>query len=347
MSGPRPAISSALWRAVLWLVPLWLVGPALAQAPQPPAPQAPVPQAGTIQHVALPAADGSTRSYSLVLPEKPMPGKLPLVLLLHGAIGNADTALVSFGFRDLAASGKLIAIAPNGTRAEPTEPANDWRRDPPLWNDGSGRGAVAKRFQTDDVSFLADLISETLRRHPADPDRVYVAGFAEGGSMALRLAAERSDLVAAVASVAGTMWIKPPRLVRPFPVLVMVGENDPVNPWIGGAIQLPWEREPVEVPPLVETLERWAQALTCVGGVKRVGPHNGVIERRYGPCLGDVHVAGLVIEQHGHRWPGAAGDLMPPAMVGPATPKVDATRTIWSFFEPARRKPPIRYPGRN
>ena len=54
--------------------------------------------------------------------------------------------------------------------------------------DGSNRRGV------DDVGFLRALVASLGQRYPLDPERIFVAGFSNGGRMTLRLACEAPDV---------------------------------------------------------------------------------------------------------------------------------------------------------
>ena len=130
---------------------------------------------------------------------------------------------------------------------------------PPRWNDGSVPPTPELRSDADDVGFLTAVIDDVIARGPADPRRVYVAGFSNGAGMAFRLAAERADRVAALAAVAGYCWTDA-WPVRPVPTLYLSGAADPIVPPRGGEVRLPWGNRLVRRPPVAATLEKWAAA---------------------------------------------------------------------------------------
>ncbi|WP_274557680.1 prolyl oligopeptidase family serine peptidase [Streptomyces spiramyceticus] len=102
-----------------------------------------------------------------------------------------------------------------GSRVEPAYPQglnNGW---------GDGNAPTVRRPDPDtDVRLTESLVEKLIRSEHADPKRVYVVGFSNGGSMALRMAAQRPRLVAA-GGVAGAPATKkrgglhPHRLGRP------------------------------------------------------------------------------------------------------------------------------------
>jgi len=79
----------------------------------------------------------------------------------------------------------------------------------------------------DDVGFIISLIDSTSALYNIDPARVYLTGFSMGSFMCHRMACERTDRIAAIASVAGTigsaLQCSPS---RPMPVIHFHGTAD-------------------------------------------------------------------------------------------------------------------------
>jgi polyhydroxybutyrate depolymerase len=89
-------------------------------------------------------------------------------------------------------------------------------------------------------AFIQGLIAEIVHVGFSDPRRIYIAGYSNGGMLALRLMCEAPALIAAAAIVAASM----PREMaqsckaRPTPILVMNGTADQIVPYRGGALAL-------------------------------------------------------------------------------------------------------------
>ena len=132
----------------------------------------------------------------------------PVVVLLHGAGGTASLAMGNTGWADLADREGLLLVYPEGTRRDPAAPPR-FLQNPQAWNDGSGRGHTA-RTGVDDVGFLRALIEQVVESKGVDPDRLYLAGFSNGASMAFRAGAELAGVIAAIGPVAGHCWVNPP-----------------------------------------------------------------------------------------------------------------------------------------
>ena len=118
------------------------------------------------------------------------------------------------GFRELADKEKFVVVWPQGTTHIPGGyPKPSWNAGPRYFQSKNGedkleynvtfgpmQGGAAHYFAVDDVSFLTKLAREVADKHGIAVDRhVYWTGQSQGCSMALRLAAEAWEEVAAVA----------------------------------------------------------------------------------------------------------------------------------------------------
>jgi len=246
----------------------------------------------------------SGRTYLLARPSVGRP-PWPLVLMLHGTGGSAafaadETRLVPFA----AEAGFVIAFA-DGLPVNPAEPPR-FLSNPQRWNDGSTAPGDPFHVDTDDVGYLTEVIADAVARAECDTARVYLTGFSNGAAMAFRFAAERSDLLAAVAPIAGYCPASVPVPARPVPTLFLLGEADLLIPVAGGPVRLPWGNRTVVRPPIRDTITRW--------------------ESRLGTPFEVVTVPGL-----GHHWPGGKGQFNT-RIGGPTSDGLDANREIWAFF---------------
>ncbi len=181
--------------------------------------------------------DGVARRYAIYIPDNLKNLSIPIVFELHGGgiyiedmIGESGHKTPYKLWTDLAKKEKFIVVYPeglNGVYGKPTW--NDCRKDCSV-NSGAN-----------DVLFIKTLIEKISTEYNVDSKRIYVSGTSNGGFMALRLAVELSDRIAAVAAVSASMpaisKCKPPR--NPISVLFMNGTNDNHMPYTGGYISNP------------------------------------------------------------------------------------------------------------
>lgn len=250
----------------------------------------------------------------------------PLVVMLHGAGGTAAVAEQQTGWASRAVAGRFAVALPEGTAPDPASPRS-FRLNPQLWNDGSGRGHVARQ-QVDDVGFIATLIERMVTEHSLDRRRIFVSGFSNGASLAFRVAAELSGTIAAFAPVAGHCWIEPPRFSRPVPLFHIAGEADPLNPPAGGDVATPWGHSEYH-PPIRRSIERWSAACGCSSLVDRVDDAGiSWVEAR--GCA-DAELRLAMVPALGHVWPGGPR-LLPERLVGKGSRLLPATEASWQFF---------------
>ncbi|MCU8590640.1 alpha/beta hydrolase family esterase [Streptomyces sp. A13(2022)] len=214
---------------------------------------------------------------------------------------------------------------------------------------GWGAGTRATKQRPDpglDVRFTEALIKHLVRTEHADPERVYATGFSNGGSMALRVAAERPDLLAGAVSVSGQLpagdaAVKP---TGPLPVMVVYGADDPVRPLAGWPSPPPDPEEPI-LPSL--SARDTAAAFAAAGGagkpvareekgydrtvwrLKDAAPEDSTAAAT-GAAAGAATVQLLVVHDAGHTWPGST--VPPPDGFGPVSKALDATGTLLDFL---------------
>lgn len=264
---------------------------------------------------------GVRRAYLLHLPASPEPGRpLPLILVFHGAGGDAAGIARHTGLTRAATTRGYAAVYPEGVG----------RR----WNDGRGVGGAE-----DDVGFIRLLLDSLRAELPADPRRVYATGISNGAGLAFRLACELPGTFAAIAPVAaGLAASLEERCAAASPVsLVMFqGTRDPLMPYEGGVLTS--GRGRVLAAPRAAAL--FARANGCGGDpwvtAEADTATDGTRVRRwaYPGCPEGRDVVLFRIEGGGHTWPG--GPLVG-RRVGRVTRDLDATRTMLDFFD--------RHPG--
>jgi polyhydroxybutyrate depolymerase len=172
-----------------------------------------------------------------------------------------------------------------------------------------------------------------------------VVGHSNGGMMAYRIAAERPDVVAAVAVVSATVGGTPsasepewtvPRPARPVPVLAFHGRDDENIPYDGGrGTESHGTSTTISVS---RSIGMWVEADGCDPRPKVETMQGGRVERKaWSGCGEGADVVLYSIDGWGHEWPG-----------GPSSAKrtaedplhdFDAAEITWRFFQRHRRSP--------
>lgn len=184
------------------------------------------------------------RKYAVRAPKNYDPNnkKYPLIISLHGFTGNGQAQGLFFPLADLADKHGFMYSYPSGIGASwnATNACCDW----------AGR--------EDDSTYLRRFIEWAMERYPIDPKRIYFTGLSNGGFMSYRMAMDHSDLVAAIAPVAGVGYKKWPRQPKhPVSVLHIHGTKDRVIRWDGGSIFT------ARYPGAEENYENWRKFNQC------------------------------------------------------------------------------------
>ena len=169
--------------------------------------------------------DGYRRSYIIHKPANAHINNLPLMVVLHGGLGNAVSIMNSTGMNAIADTGPFLVAYPNGIAG--------FRRNRRTWNAGICCGP-ASRKKVDDIAFIEKMIEEIKAKYAINPNRVYIAGMSNGAMMTYRLACEIPHKIAAIITVAGTISVDNCDAARDIPVLHIHGMEDQNVPIHGG-----------------------------------------------------------------------------------------------------------------
>ncbi len=260
---------------------------------------------------------------------------LPVVIMFHGGGGTARGAMRETGWAQKADKENFFAVFPEATPPDPSKPSR-FGTNGQTWNDGSG-GFHAGEKNIPDVAFINAMIDDLIARFGVDRRRIYATGFSNGASMTFRVGVEMSARIAAIAPVAGSLWLKQPKLERPVSFYYISGDADPLNPLEGGrprtATGAPLRAAISRVkPPARESVSTWAHALGCQTEPKSVSAPPGITTIIYAGGRDASEARYTVIKGQGHIWPGGK-DLLPESMVGKPTDNFKATDAIWEFFQ--------------
>jgi polyhydroxybutyrate depolymerase len=280
--------------------------------------------------------DDLDRRYIVHVPLNYSSGQsVPTVIVFHGGGGTARGAMRETGWAQQADKEGFLAVFPEATPPDPAKPSR-FGTNGQAWNDGSG-GFHSGERNIPDVAFISAMIDDLISRFAVDRRRIYATGFSNGASMAFRVGVDLSERIAAIAPVAGTLWIEQPKLDRPVSLYYVSGDADPLNPIEGGtpkmatgaAIRTAISRHK---PAANDFIVAWARALGCPTEPEPAPSSPGVTTVYYSCGHGAAEVRFTLIEGHGHIWPGGK-NLLPETMVGKPSDKFNATDAIWEFFQ--------------
>ena len=276
---------------------------------------------------------GIARSYLAYVPDR-LPQGAPLLFALHGTGGNGAHMRDETGaeFDRLADKNGFVAVYPTGYK-------NSWddcRKTDPL---------PAKQEKIDDIAFFRALIALFHDKHGIDPRHVFIMGYSNGAQMAMRVALEAPDLVAAIAAVSANLPVADNSVCghvdKPVAALLMDGTGDPVNPFKGGEVNLGRLGSRGVVNSAPATARYWATLAGYVGDAEVTQlPHRDPADPTL-VTISDWHEPGkkpvlfYAISDGGHVVPNPHFQF--PAMLGHVTRDIDAPVEIWNFFASTMR----------
>ena len=285
--------------------------------------------------------NGSIRSYLLHVPSsydglKPV----PVVIVLHGHPSWCLDPKFFTGLDKKSDEEGFIVVYPNGHRAQGfiglifLLETLIWPR---IWN-------CWDYCDIDDVGFIRTLINHLDSTLNIDSSRVYITGISGGGMMTYRLGADLSDIVAAIAPVAGSVggiWYTEstpyiiPEPSYPLPVIVFHGLQDLNLPyeggWVNGSIRL-WNtniQEEVHTYFLSvnESVSFWIEHNNCNPTPEIETSESGnIIKQTYANGTDGSEVVLYTVVNGGHEWFGGPEAFWPPC-------EISATDLMWEFFE--------------
>ncbi len=238
---------------------------------------------------------------------------VPLVISLHGFAEWPAHQMQISGWNDLADEQGFIVVYPSGTGF------------PKRWKAGGQPDGSADKWQ--DVTFISDLIDELEKQFDIDPARIYANGLSNGGGMAHLLGCTLSDRIAAVGSVAGAFVfpLEDCHPARPVPMIAFHGTVDPIVPYLGGPTR------DFIFPSIPQWMADRAIMNECNASPTQLPANGEASGVRYSGCSQGADVVFYSIQSGGHSWPG--GEPLPEWIVGYTTKDIQATKTMWEFFQ--------------
>ena len=156
-----------------------------------------VPEAGSYDQELELVANGFKRTYRIHVPPG-YDGKtpLPLVVVIHGAFDTAEGMETFSGFSKIIRPQRtFLVLYPNGMGLFGYLQH---------WNAGHCCGKAAKD-NIDDVGFIEAAILDVCKRLKVNRKQIFVLGFSNGGMMACRFAAEKTEMLAGGAFLAASI----------------------------------------------------------------------------------------------------------------------------------------------
>ncbi len=202
---------------------------------------------------------GGDRPVTVHVPPNLDPAKpAPLVILLHGFGASGFVQELVFQLEPESDKRGFLYAHPDGTIDA------DKKR---FWN-GTDACCDFGNTMVDDVAYLSGLVKEISEQRAVDPKRIFFTGHSNGGFMSHRLACDKPDLIAAVASLAGSTFLDPAKCTaaEPVSVLQIHGTKDDTVLYNGETIN------GVGYPSAMETVAIWAGKNGCNATAETTAP---------------------------------------------------------------------------
>jgi polyhydroxybutyrate depolymerase len=166
-------------------------------------------------------------------------------------------------------------------------------------------------------------------------------GMSNGAMFAHRLACERSNVLAAVATVAGSLPEETSKRCKPSTPLSIAsffGTDDRIVPFDGGEVRGPLRMKKLgSVLSSKDTALLWKAKNLCksesASPSVNLIPDDGTsyTTETFGQCAGGVEVKRWIIQGGGHSWPGGSLDRLNFTRTRISS-EIDASSEIWRFF---------------
>lgn len=251
---------------------------------------------------------GYDREACWYVPPSSLTPKMPLIVDLHGANGNAWLQIQHSDFNRISNEEGFIHLMPQALLGTFNgESVYQWN--------------AHFIFPWNDVAFLDHLIDELETEYPVDTSRLYVTGMSNGGFMTFFAGAYSKHPWAAIAPIAGlisTNVFTGYSLQREIPLCYMHGSADPIV-LING------------VPSADDIISFWVENNECSPDPVvthlpdiNTSDHSTVTVYHYPGFTSQSEVIYYIIEGGGHSVPGVEPG---------ANMDINAYEEIWSFFK--------------
>ena len=285
------------------------------------------PENGVLEVHSL-AVDGRERAYHVFKPDS-LKDNAPVVIYFHGSMGSGKNMrdLSGYDFDYLAVAHGFLVVYPDGYENH--------------WNDCRSSASYAANVENiDDVSFVKAMVEDLQVDYGIDTSRVIVTGFSNGGHMVYRLAMETPESIFIAAPIAANMPVDAnldcTKSGKPVHMSIFNGTKDPINPYLGGLVEVLGNTSRGEVLSSDETLNYWA-GLADASQENQITTHfaetDGNPDTKVTRFLrtGPKHVALYRLEESGHVVPSPFmyfGDIL-----GQGAQDINAAEEIFRFYE--------------
>lgn len=194
-------------------------------------------QAGTFYQTLITDTDNQEREFIVYVPQKAEGiEEVPVLFVIHG---TNQSGQLFYDNPELwtpkADEEGFIVVYPTGLKHCHFD--NGVERTVTKWASGElgetdvsqgGLSLCIGQALADDMRFFDQMVAAIKEKYVVDSKRFYVTGFSNGANMAARLAAQRSDIFAAVTVHAGYLssFIPSTLSTSPMSMIVSVGAND-------------------------------------------------------------------------------------------------------------------------
>jgi polyhydroxybutyrate depolymerase len=259
---------------------------------------------------------GQNRKYLLYVPKTyNLSVPTPLVISLHGFAEWPAHQMRISRWNDLADQEGFIVVYPAGNGF------------PMRWRIRGDAGT--KNSPNQEVTFISDLINKLEGEYHIDPARIFANGLSNGGGMSFLLSCRLAQRIAAIGTVSGAFLLPWEECSpsRPVPLIAFHGTGDPIVPYLGG----PSHSFDLPFPSIPEWIETYARRNGCAGDPCALPAAGEVSGIQYSNSEQNMDVIFYTVKGGGHSWPG--GGSLPKFIVGNISHDIDATQTIWDFFQ--------------
>jgi polyhydroxybutyrate depolymerase len=260
------------------------------------------------------AIDKVERSYIVHRPAGLAKTKaVPLVVMLHGALGSGAQAERAYHWNELADRNGFVVVYPDGLNR--------------TWNAGGPCCGPAHRKEHNDVGFLDKLIDSLVKAENIDANRIYMTGMSNGGAMTYRYACEGKHSLAAIGPVAAsfTYFCKNAPVL---PVIAIHGMDDRTVPFAGGIGK---RGRDIKWLPVQASLDVFRDADLCAAPTLA---QSGEVVTSTAPCEKGREVVLITVANAGHQWPGSNAEkgAVAKLLLDPPSQAFNASERLWQFF---------------